>query len=79
MKRFSLTGNFMNPDYIKDGTFKHYIICLVDDIFVDVYCSFSLIQVISILTEKDYNIVYNEFGDKEAISRNKIIKITEVK
>lgn len=79
MKSYSITGNFIFPDLIKDGTYKKYIVCLMNDIYVDLYSSFNLIQLISVLTEKDFNMIYNEYGQKEMISRKHIVKITEVK
>lgn len=79
MKSYSITGNFVFPDLIKDGTYKKYSVCLMNDIYVDLYSSFNLIQLISVLTEKDFNMIYNEYGQKEMISRKHIVKITEVK
>lgn len=79
MKSYSMTGNFIFPDLIKDGTYKKYVVYLMNDIYVDLYSSFNLVQLISVLTEKDFNLIYNEYGDREIISRKHIVKITEVK
>lgn len=79
MERYSITGNFIFPELIKDKTYKKYIVCLMNDIFVDLYSSFNLVQLIGVLTEKDFNMIYNEYGDKEIISRKHIVKIMEVK
>lgn len=79
MKSYSMTGNFIFPDLIKNGTYKKYVVYLMNDIYLDLYSSFNLIQLISVLTEKDFNLIYNEYGQKEMISRKHIVKITEVK
>lgn len=79
MKSYSITGNFIFPDLIKDETYKKYVVYLMNDIYVDLYSSFNLIQLIGLLTEKDFNMIYNEYGQKEMISRKHIVKITEVK
>ena len=79
LKSYSITGNFIFPDLIKDRTYKKYIVCLMNDIYVDLYTSLNLVQLIGLLTEKDFNMIYNEYGDKEIISRKHIVKITEVR
>ncbi len=79
MKRYSIKGNFIFPDLIKDGTYKKYIVCLMNDVHLDLYSSFNLIQLIGVLTEKDFNMIYNEYGQKEMISSKHIVKIKEVK
>lgn len=79
MKKFNTKGQFIHPDEIKNGSYKKFIICLMDNNFVDLYTSLNLIQLITVLTEDDYNIIHNEYGNKEIISRKHIVKITEVK
>ena len=79
MKSYSITGNFIYPDLIKYGTYKKYVVYLMNDIYIDLYSSFNLVQLIGVLTEKDFNMIYNEYGQKEMISRKHIVKITEVK
>ena len=79
MKKYNITGNFIHPSHIEEGIYKKYLVYLMDNIFVDLYSSFNLVQLIGLLTEKDFNMIYSEFGDKEIISRKHIVKITEVK
>lgn len=79
MKCYSITGNFIHPEEIKNESFKKFILRLTDNNLVDLYSSFNLVQLISVLTEKDYNIIYNIHGQREMIPRKHIVKITEVK
>lgn len=79
MKKFNNDGEFIHPDEIKNGSYRKFILCLMDNNFIDLYTSLDLIQLITVLTEYEFNIIYNEYGDKEVISRKHIVKISEVK
>lgn len=79
MKSYSITGNFIFPGLIENGTYKKYVVYLMNDIYLDIYSSFNLVKLIGVLTEKDFNMIYNEYGDREIISRKHIVKITEVR
>lgn len=78
MRNYSITGNFIPPDFIKDGTYKKFNLCLMNDIYLDLYSTFNLVELIGLLTEKDFNMIYNEYGQKEMISRQHIVKVKEV-
>lgn len=79
MKKFNNEGEFIHPDEIKNGSYRKFILCLMDNNFIDLYTSLDLIQLITVLTEYEFNIIHNEYGDKEVISRKHIVKISEVK
>lgn len=79
MNKYSMKGNFIFPDLIRDGKYNKYCITLINNEHVYIYTPMNQIDIIYRLTKNKHKKIFDELGLETIVLRKHIVKITEVK